>query len=796
MTDGTIEHAQDQSLIDDASTLLMFSKTSNSNVNSSDEGKDELKADIHTHKMTPTPSAGTASQVGSQAGSHSGSAGDISMHMNPMTSPGPASVALIKDDDDDDHLKGSPVDNGIHRSNSNSEKTKKSGNKKGMVAAAALAQAATMPLPLKRKAENDRKPAANNSVPMPRSGAEEKSPSKQAKSEDKVVEQEDSFKEAVEEQKLEKSETDRFSSVPESYVVDPDAGIITCICGYEDDDGFTIQCDHCFRWQHAICYGIEHEKDAPDDFLCNICNSRFVDVKLAKKKQQERIRNAQNKKRRRTANGNIKEVKTKEATSGTKDSRNPGTSEATDHRIEPEAIPSADPLTNIVLINAKEAYPTVYLPLTSNDYKDKYVELFVKDHADDDWVIPYHKLTFKPIPIEIKPYSDSNHSRLFPGYPKLAVYLKQGCDEGDYIDEFLGEIDFQRKYLEDPRNNYRVWGTAKPKVIIHPHWPIYIDARLSGNLTRYLRRSCNPNVELVTIKLTNSNNQDEIKFVLRALRFIDKGEELHIKWDWDLRHPIWKLINHNESIDSIEEPQRYLFIHSIDTILGSCDCACGSNSKDCYLLKIKRHSQSLYRSVKSKMNNRYKLNEILHGNKLQTKKQSSILSKLAHATISDAARANEFLLKFNAVKLKMLEPVSDTVQKKSFHTNAGSIRGNKYRVSVTESKNRVDPLKESLSFISDPSKFDESQIKHPADLPIPIQTISTEDNPPTDTTITNITETISNQGQTNVTSDSNSIKNSLKRGIDSVPGPSSTIHQAQMKKKLSFADYKKKIKPA
>lgn len=181
---------------------------------------------------------------------------------------------------------------------------------------------------------------------------------------------------------------------------------------------------------------------------------------------------------------------------------------------------------------------------------------------------------------------------------------------------------------------------------------------------------------------------------------------------------------------------------------------------------------------------------------MQTKKQSSILSKLAHATISDAARANEFLLKFNAVKLKMLEPVSDTVQKKSFHTNAGSIRGNKYRVSVTESKNRVDPLKESLSFISDPSKFDESQIKHPADLPIPIQTISTEDNPPTDTTITNITETISNQGQTSVTSDSNSIKNSLKRGIDSVPGPSSTIHQAQMKKKLSFADYKKKIKPA
>ncbi|KAF9329991.1 hypothetical protein BG006_007010, partial [Podila minutissima] len=26
---------------------------------------------------------------------------------------------------------------------------------------------------------------------------------------------------------------------------DEDAGIIRCICNYTDDDGFTIQCEHC-----------------------------------------------------------------------------------------------------------------------------------------------------------------------------------------------------------------------------------------------------------------------------------------------------------------------------------------------------------------------------------------------------------------------------------------------------------------------------------------------------------------------------------------------------------------------
>ena len=33
-----------------------------------------------------------------------------------------------------------------------------------------------------------------------------------------------------------------------------DEGVIRCICGTTEDDGFTIQCEKCFVWQHAGNY--------------------------------------------------------------------------------------------------------------------------------------------------------------------------------------------------------------------------------------------------------------------------------------------------------------------------------------------------------------------------------------------------------------------------------------------------------------------------------------------------------------------------------------------------------------
>ncbi|KAF8927643.1 hypothetical protein BGZ58_010249 [Dissophora ornata] len=68
---------------------------------------------------------------------------------------------------------------------------------------------------------------------------------------------------------------------------DEDAGIIRCICNFTDDDGFTIQCERCLVWQHAVCVGIV-QSNVPDKYLCELCSPRPVDRKRANEIQRRR----------------------------------------------------------------------------------------------------------------------------------------------------------------------------------------------------------------------------------------------------------------------------------------------------------------------------------------------------------------------------------------------------------------------------------------------------------------------------------------------------------------------------
>lgn len=46
---------------------------------------------------------------------------------------------------------------------------------------------------------------------------------------------------------------------------------IRCICGFSDDDGFTVQCEKCLVWQHCACVA-EDGETLPDVFFCERCN--------------------------------------------------------------------------------------------------------------------------------------------------------------------------------------------------------------------------------------------------------------------------------------------------------------------------------------------------------------------------------------------------------------------------------------------------------------------------------------------------------------------------------------------
>ena len=58
-----------------------------------------------------------------------------------------------------------------------------------------------------------------------------------------------------------------------------DEGEIRCICGFAEDDGYTIQCEKCFVWQHVACV-VTNQNDVPDHYLCENCSPRWLNVEV------------------------------------------------------------------------------------------------------------------------------------------------------------------------------------------------------------------------------------------------------------------------------------------------------------------------------------------------------------------------------------------------------------------------------------------------------------------------------------------------------------------------------------
>lgn len=64
--------------------------------------------------------------------------------------------------------------------------------------------------------------------------------------------------------------SDTFSSSRPEEDVQMESDDIRCVCQSVDDDGFTIQCEDCLVWQHAVCVGISKES-VPESYFCEVC---------------------------------------------------------------------------------------------------------------------------------------------------------------------------------------------------------------------------------------------------------------------------------------------------------------------------------------------------------------------------------------------------------------------------------------------------------------------------------------------------------------------------------------------
>lgn len=77
---------------------------------------------------------------------------------------------------------------------------------------------------------------------------------------------------------------------------EPFPGTIKCICGFDDDDGNTVLCEHCETWQHTECYYFEKMEvlDVSEiEHHCANCRPRRLDVRGATERQALRRKQAE-----------------------------------------------------------------------------------------------------------------------------------------------------------------------------------------------------------------------------------------------------------------------------------------------------------------------------------------------------------------------------------------------------------------------------------------------------------------------------------------------------------------------
>ncbi|RDX45310.1 hypothetical protein OH76DRAFT_1358136 [Lentinus brumalis] len=334
---------------------------------------------------------------------------------------------------------------------------------------------------------------------------------------------------------------------------------IYCICGFSDDDGFSICCDSCSRWCHAACYGIV-QNEVPDEWLCFECSPRPVNRERAVKLQKARIRQAAAQKQRKGSPGAERKQRKPNAAAG----------EGANKRKRRASINTA--VTTHVPAPAEDEHVDIdepmehsYVPITKDIVTDDARDRLRRVASDwrgitaisptsltpgcttpalltpDDMPGPLHipHIAVQPVPTSAASFpsifANGNASVRPPSY---AIHATQPITSSKLITSYSSTIIPTATYLRDPLNAYAHLGMPKPYVhLFGPPLDVALDARITGDQSRFVRNGCRPNAILRPIfcpsKERATAGDDAVKFGIFALRDLKANEEVVLGWEWD-----------------------------------------------------------------------------------------------------------------------------------------------------------------------------------------------------------------------------------------------------------------------
>lgn len=154
--------------------------------------------------------------------------------------------------------------------------------------------------------------------------------------------------------------------------------------------------------------------------------------------------------------------------------------------------------------------------------------------------------------------------------------------DGGYVGELKGLVGRKEEYCQDPENRWNLLRHPEPFVFFPPHLPIYIDTRQEGNILRYARRSCSPNMAMKILVEASS----DYHFCFVATRQIEPTEELTVGWDIDseVQKQLVKVVT-NGAKDGFRRIQPW--VSCVLANFGGCACD-NSTGHECLLERARR----------------------------------------------------------------------------------------------------------------------------------------------------------------------------------------------------------------
>ncbi|CAL1698683.1 unnamed protein product [Somion occarium] len=403
---------------------------------------------------------------------------------------------------------------------------------------------------------------------------------------------------------------------------------IRCICGFDYDDGFSVACDVCGRWVHAACFDIVDGK-VPEEFRCWVCDPRPVNREKAVKVQKARLRHIQaqgadvevEKQRRRASPGVERKGRRTSATVSNSDG-NAHTNAKRKRRVSITAAPILHQITEDEHIDIDEPSAHSYVHIDHDDIPHQQTRDRLKRLAQhwrgvtaldgptspvyiDPDALPLHPHTaLRPIPSSSLSHSTlSLHSNPSIRPPAYSVHTTQPIPSHTLIAPYISTIVPSTHYLSDPLNSYAHLSMPKPFVhLLGPPLDVALDARTTGQETRYVRNGCRPNAVLRPVlcnrnphssddRTSNADLAETLTFGVFALRDLKAQEEVILGWEWDdgsVIHQLPALINspHLFAPYRFEQFRNQMtsMLHAISSTFTTC--ACGTRAKDCALSRL------------------------------------------------------------------------------------------------------------------------------------------------------------------------------------------------------------------